>query len=79
MWETKNGPTALSLLYFLKVSTKGPFIFISPLPFNCLFLEKFCRYSHIQQCANVSGKAFTLSVAIDKTNSKGVYVLAIDF
>ena len=50
---------------FLKLSTKGPFIFFSPLSFNCLFLEKFCRYSQIQQRSNVSGKAFTLSVAID--------------
>ena len=63
---------------FLKFPLKDHSFSFLLMPFNCLFLEKFCRYSHIQQCANVSGKAFTLSVAIDKTNSKGVYVLAID-
>ena len=53
MCETKNGPTA-----FLK----GPFIFFSPLPFNCLYIEKVCGYS---TCP--CGKAITLSVAMDKT------------
>ena len=66
--DKKKDLLLLVFYTFLKLSTKGPFIFFSPLPFICLFIEKLCGYSHIQQCANVSGKALRLSVAIYKTN-----------
>ena len=52
---------------FLELSSKGPFIFFF-LCLSILFLGKLWGYSHIQQCANISGKALTLLAAIYKTN-----------